>query len=47
MAEKSRGDEMAVYSGEVRARREADLGFRVPGKIVARYVDVGAKVIVR
>jgi RND family efflux transporter MFP subunit len=44
VAEKSRGDEMAVYSGEVRARREADLGFRVPGKIVARYVDVGAKV---
>lgn len=38
------GTEMAVYSGEVRARREADLGFRIPGKIVARYVDVGTPV---
>lgn len=38
------GAEVAVYSGEVRARREADLGFRVPGKIVARHVDVGAMV---
>ena len=28
-----------VYSGEVRARHESDLAFRVPGKIVARYVD--------
>lgn len=43
-AEKSHGEELAVYSGEVRARREADLGFRVPGKIIARYVDVGAQV---
>ena len=33
-----------VYSGEVRARYEADLGFRVPGKITARLVDVGAVV---
>ncbi|MGB2974242.1 MAG: efflux RND transporter periplasmic adaptor subunit [Candidatus Competibacter sp.] len=33
-----------VYSGEVRARRESDLAFRVPGKIVARLVDVGARV---
>jgi RND family efflux transporter MFP subunit len=38
------GTEIAVYSGEVRARREADLGFRIPGKIVARYVDVGTPV---
>jgi RND family efflux transporter MFP subunit len=38
------GAEVAVYSGEVRARREADLGFRIPGKIVARYVDVGTPV---
>jgi RND family efflux transporter MFP subunit len=43
-AAKSQGEQLAVYSGEVRARREADLGFRVPGKIVARYVDVGAPV---
>lgn len=33
-----------VYSGEVRARHEADLGFRVPGKLVARLVDAGARV---
>jgi RND family efflux transporter MFP subunit len=38
------GAEMAAYSGEVRARREADLGFRIPGKVVARYVDVGTPV---
>jgi RND family efflux transporter MFP subunit len=43
-ATRSEGEALAVYSGEVRARREADLGFRVPGKIVARYVDVGAAV---
>ena len=34
--------EANVYSGEVRARSEADLGFRVAGKITARLVDVGA-----
>jgi len=34
----------AVYSGDVRARFESDLAFRIPGKIVARYVDVGTKV---
>jgi RND family efflux transporter MFP subunit len=33
-----------VYSGEVRARHEADLGFRIGGKIVARLVDTGATV---
>jgi multidrug efflux system membrane fusion protein len=33
-----------VYSGEVRARYENDLAFRVGGKVVARYVDVGAQV---
>ncbi len=33
-----------VYSGEVRARHETDLGFRVGGKIVARPVDAGARV---
>lgn len=30
------------YSGEVRARHETTLGFRVGGKIVERLVDVGA-----
>ncbi len=33
-----------VYSGEVRARYENDLAFRVGGKVVARFVDVGASV---
>jgi len=33
-----------VYSGEIRARNEATLGFRVGGKIVARLVDAGAEV---
>lgn len=30
-----------VYSGDVHARFESQLGFRVNGKIKARYVDVG------
>jgi RND family efflux transporter MFP subunit len=38
------GDGANVYSGEVRARYENDLAFRVGGKVVARYVDVGAAV---
>jgi multidrug efflux system membrane fusion protein len=33
-----------VYSGEVRARYENDLAFRVGGKVIARHVDVGAQV---
>lgn len=33
-----------VYSGDVRARREQVLGFRIPGKIVARHVEVGDRV---
>jgi len=33
-----------IYSGEVHARNEAVLGFRIPGKIVERLVDAGAKV---
>ena len=32
------------YSGEVRARSEATLGFRIPGKMLTRLVDVGAVV---
>lgn len=31
-----------VYPGEIRARHEADLAFRIGGKVVARLVDVGA-----
>ena len=34
----------ARYSGEVRARHESTLGFRVGGKLVERLVDVGARV---
>jgi len=33
-----------IYSGELRARYETDMGFRVAGKIVARPVDAGARV---
>ncbi|QJR15589.1 efflux RND transporter periplasmic adaptor subunit [Usitatibacter palustris] len=33
-----------TYSGEVRARHETDLAFRVAGKIIARPVDAGARV---
>ena len=33
-----------VYSGELRARHESDLAFRVAGKLVARSVDAGARV---
>lgn len=35
---------VAQFSGEIRARYESRLGFRVGGKIVARKVDVGAMV---
>jgi multidrug efflux system membrane fusion protein len=33
-----------IYSGEIRARSETDVGFRVGGKIVSRSVDAGARV---
>jgi RND family efflux transporter MFP subunit len=33
-----------VYAGELRARYETDLGFRVGGKLVSRAVDAGARV---
>lgn len=33
-----------VYSGEVRARHEVPLGFRIAGKLISRSVDVGASV---
>jgi len=36
--------ESRSYAGVVRPRREADVGFRVPGRIAARLVDVGAHV---
>jgi RND family efflux transporter MFP subunit len=34
----------AVFAGEVKPRHEGDLGFRIGGKIIARSVDVGARV---
>lgn len=34
----------AVFAGEIRPRQESDLGFRIPGKVVARAVDVGTRV---
>jgi RND family efflux transporter MFP subunit len=37
-------DTVAEFSGEIRARYESRLGFRVAGKIVQRKVDVGAVV---
>lgn len=33
-----------VYPGEIRARHETDLGFRIPGKLVSRAADAGARV---
>jgi len=33
-----------LYTGEVKARYEIDVGFRTGGKIVSRKVDVGARV---
>lgn len=35
---------VARYTGIIRPQHEADLGFRVPGKIVARLVEVGDRV---
>jgi multidrug efflux system membrane fusion protein len=37
-------DAGGVYTGEIRARHEVDLAFRVGGKIAARLVDTGAEV---
>lgn len=38
------GNRGNTYSGEIRARHEAQLGFRVGGKIAERLVDTGAVV---
>lgn len=37
-------DVVAEFPGEVKARVESRLGFRIPGKIVARKVEVGTEV---
>jgi len=34
----------AVFAGEIKPRHESDLGFRIGGKVIARSVDVGARV---
>lgn len=44
VAQGSKADVSAEFSGDVRARVESQLAFRVPGKIVKRQVDVGALV---
>jgi len=36
--------EIAVFAGEVKPRHEGDLAFRIGGKVIARSVDVGARV---
>lgn len=36
--------EIQSYAGEVQARQQTALAFRVPGQIVERYVDVGDRV---
>lgn len=40
------GDDLADsgYSGEVRARHESTIGFRIAGRVVERLVDAGARV---
>ncbi len=35
---------VATYAGEIKARYETDMSFRVGGKILARFVDAGALV---
>lgn len=36
--------DVSAYTGEVRARYETDMGFRISGKVLERKVDLGAKV---
>ncbi len=40
----SQGAETAVFAGEVKPRHEADLAFRIGGKVIARAVDAGTRV---
>lgn len=37
-------DQSNIYSGDIRARYETSLGFRVGGKMIERLVDVGTQV---
>lgn len=43
-AQTANQNSLSVLTGEVRARHEVDLAFRVGGKIAARLVDAGAEV---
>ena len=43
-ASRSAGTDSATYSGEIRARYESKLGFKVSGKVNARLVEVGSHV---
>jgi RND family efflux transporter MFP subunit len=38
------GESLRTYTGVVTARVQSDLGFRVPGKVTKRFVDVGQTV---
>ena len=38
------GQAVAAYAGEIRARYESDVSFRVPGKILTRSADLGSMV---
>jgi membrane fusion protein, multidrug efflux system len=42
--EPSDGTEVIAQTGEIRARNESDLGFRIVGKIIERPVDIGSTV---
>lgn len=44
VAGRNAGSVGAAYSGEIVARYESQLGFRTPGKLAARLVDVGSVV---
>jgi len=37
-------EDRSSYTGEVRARYETNMAFRIGGKIVARYVEIGSEV---
>jgi membrane fusion protein, multidrug efflux system len=42
---KASGSGAQVFAGDVRARQEVNISFRVAGKISQRYVDAGARVV--
>ena len=44
IVESTSEDSSNIYSGDIRARYETSLGFRIGGKIIERLVDVGAQV---